>query len=181
MSIIVIILTIFGHYPFSQPDIDTEPIHFVLFISFGRILWTAAVGYIIFACHHGYGGFVNMILSLSFWQPLSKLTYAIYITHNFVILMTMATERFPLHFSRVSVVKSRIWVKYSFFVFDISIFNQNSQFYWLVCNYGLSVMVGLVFFLLFESPIYALEPYILRILLPQKREPKQQDRTTTRE
>lgn len=119
MSIIVIILTIFGHYPFHMQDIDTEPIHFVLFISFGRILWTAAVGYIIFACHHGYGGPINMILSLSFWQPLSKLTYAIYITHNFVILMTMATERFPLHFSRVSMVKSRISVKYD--AFDLTI------------------------------------------------------------
>ncbi|XP_055310887.1 O-acyltransferase like protein-like, partial [Sitodiplosis mosellana] len=103
MSIIIIILTIFGHYPFHQPDIDTLPIHFVLFLSFGRILWTVAVGWIMFSCHFGYGGAVNMILSLSLWSPLSKLTYAIYITHDFVVMMTMASGRFPLYFTRVSM------------------------------------------------------------------------------
>lgn len=105
LSTAVILLIIFGHYPFAQSDIYTEPIHFVSFIAIGRVLWALAVSYIIFACHHGYGGPINMLLSLSLWQPLSRLTYAIYITHNFVILMIMATVRYPLYYTRISVVR----------------------------------------------------------------------------
>lgn len=105
MSVIVMFLTIFGNFPFLDAAFYTEPIHFALYLSFGRVMWTLAISFIIFACHHGYGGPLNMILSLSLWQPLSKLTYAIYITHNFVIFMTMATTRSPLHFSGDSMVR----------------------------------------------------------------------------
>lgn len=104
MSIIAILMTTFGMLPFTHPDISTKPIHFAIYLGFGRIFWTLGVGYIMYACHHGYGGPVNTILSLSIWQPLSKLTYAIYITHNFVTFMTMTTNRYPLYYSRVATV-----------------------------------------------------------------------------
>lgn len=104
MSTAIIVLVIFGHYPFTQSDIHTEPIHFASFLGVSRVMWAVAVSYIIFACHHSYGGPLNMLLSLSLWQPLSRLTYAIYITHNFVIFMIMATVRFPLYFSNISMV-----------------------------------------------------------------------------
>lgn len=104
ISTAIIVLVIFGHYPFTQSDIHTEPIHFVSFLGVSRVMWAVAVSYIIFACHHGYGGPLNMLLSLSLWQPLSRLTYAIYISHNFVIFMIMATVRFPLYFSNISMV-----------------------------------------------------------------------------
>ncbi|KAH9525530.1 hypothetical protein Btru_001643 [Bulinus truncatus] len=48
-------------------------------------LWSLCVGWVIFACHYGYGGCVNSILSWSGWVPLSRLTYSVYLCHLAVI------------------------------------------------------------------------------------------------
>jgi len=48
---------------------------------FHRFAWSVAIGWVIFACCRGYGGWINDFLSWEAWQPLSKLTYIIYLVH----------------------------------------------------------------------------------------------------
>lgn len=47
----------------------------------GQIMWSLSIGYMVFACHRGYGGQVKYFLSHPLWQPFSKLSYAVYIVH----------------------------------------------------------------------------------------------------
>ncbi|KAI8045768.1 hypothetical protein M5D96_001956, partial [Drosophila gunungcola] len=45
--------------------------------------WSMALCWVIFACMHGYGGLANSFLSSPLWQPLSRLSYSVYIWHMF--------------------------------------------------------------------------------------------------
>ncbi|XP_077530901.1 nose resistant to fluoxetine protein 6-like [Haemaphysalis longicornis] len=53
--------------------------------AFSRVLWAAAVCWVVVSCAHGYGGWLNSLLSLKCWQPLSRLLYCLYIVSPFVI------------------------------------------------------------------------------------------------
>ncbi|XP_066977829.1 nose resistant to fluoxetine protein 6-like [Macrobrachium rosenbergii] len=44
-----------------------------------RPAWGAALAWVVFACYNGYGGFVDDFLSHPVWQPISRLTYSIYL------------------------------------------------------------------------------------------------------
>ncbi|KAK2569476.1 Nose resistant to fluoxetine protein 6 [Acropora cervicornis] len=57
----------------------------VIYGTFGRFAWSLATAWVIFACHHGLGGFVKKILSARFWIPLSRLTYCTYLVHIIAI------------------------------------------------------------------------------------------------
>ncbi len=45
----------------------------VLYNTFGRSAWAAAMAWLVFACFHGYGGFINDFLSYEAFGPLGKL------------------------------------------------------------------------------------------------------------
>lgn len=95
---------IFANYPLSQTDNHPTPLEFALYASLSRVAWSLALAYIIYACVHGYGGPVNWFLSLSFWLPLSRLSYAIYILHFPVILISMCSAQVPYYISEFSAV-----------------------------------------------------------------------------
>lgn len=84
---------IFSSYPLWQPDHNTTALENGIYVSMSRVAWALALSYLIYACVHGYGGPVNWFLSLSFWQPLSRLSYAIYILHFPVVLVVMASAK----------------------------------------------------------------------------------------
>ena len=50
-----------------------------------RLAWAVALSWVVFACTKGYGGWVNELLSWEAFQPLSKLTFTIYLVHEDVI------------------------------------------------------------------------------------------------
>lgn len=100
----LIATVIFANYPLVQRDIKTSSIDHALYDSLSRVAWALALSYIIFACVHGYGGPVNWFLSLSFWQPLSRLSYAIYMLHFHVIFIVMASAKSPFVISEFYAV-----------------------------------------------------------------------------
>ncbi|XP_032794832.2 nose resistant to fluoxetine protein 6 [Daphnia magna] len=83
LSTIVALAIIYGLTPYvdrSQvPEISSAvsmtygPLH--------RFAWGIVIGWIIFACSRGYGGFVNRILSWKGFVPLGRLTYCVYLIH----------------------------------------------------------------------------------------------------
>ena len=85
-----------------------ETAEFAIFFSFSKLIWPLSVSWIIFACHHGYGGkaeafkklaylfcilfgfkfigVVNSFLSIKSFVPLTRLSYCAYLIHPCMIL-----------------------------------------------------------------------------------------------
>lgn len=84
---------IFANYPFIQLGNHKTNVEYALYASLSRIAWAFGLSYIIFACVHGYGGPVNWFLSFSLWQPLSRLSYAIYIIHYPILMIVMGSAK----------------------------------------------------------------------------------------
>lgn len=71
---------------------------FGLYESVSRVAWPIAISYIIFICLRNNGGLVNWFLSHPFWQPISNLSYAIYLVHYPIIIMFQAAMKSVQYF-----------------------------------------------------------------------------------
>ncbi|EFX71086.1 hypothetical protein DAPPUDRAFT_60562 [Daphnia pulex] len=59
-----------------------------------RTAWAFVIGWIIFACSRGYGGFVNWFLSWKGFMPLGRLTYCVYLIHyDFLTVFTSSVRK----------------------------------------------------------------------------------------
>lgn len=96
----------FANYPLMQFENHSTSLEMALYASLSRIAWALALSYIIFACVHGYGGPVNWFLSLSLWQPLSRLSYSIYIIHFPVIVVVMASAKTSFYMDEFHAVRN---------------------------------------------------------------------------
>lgn len=91
-------------YQLQQMDHKAEAIESAIYTPSSRIVWSLILCLVIYACVKGYGGPVNWFLSLKLWQPLSRLTYAIYLVHMPIMLMNSASTHRPLYFSTQNIV-----------------------------------------------------------------------------
>uniref|UniRef100_A0A182QD03 Nose resistant-to-fluoxetine protein N-terminal domain-containing protein n=1 Tax=Anopheles farauti TaxID=69004 RepID=A0A182QD03_9DIPT len=125
---------LFADHPIQQPNYHELPVAVdATYEALNRVLWAAAVGWIVFACVNGYGGVVNEFLGATVWQPLGRLSYSIYLLHLPIQVMMAGTIRVPYYFTDVHAV-------YQFWG-DI----------------GFTLTLALFWTLLFESPIIGLE------------------------
>lgn len=98
---------IYGLIPYLNED-EVPVISQFVRISYGsfhRLAWSVAVGWLIFACVHGYGGPVNRILSWRVFIPLSRLTYVIYLVHVNYLLVWTANLRQPIYYTNLDHVQ----------------------------------------------------------------------------
>ncbi|XP_017001494.2 nose resistant to fluoxetine protein 6 [Drosophila takahashii] len=84
LCLAMIFTSIFALYPAAQwsgPALSTlaEAFYYTL----TRVGWSMALCWVIFACMQGYGGLANSFLSSPLWQPLSRLSYSVYMWHMF--------------------------------------------------------------------------------------------------
>ncbi|GFR32419.1 nose resistant to fluoxetine protein 6, partial [Trichonephila clavata] len=73
----------------------------IVFIGFSDLLFSSGIAWITYACATKQGGFVNRLLSLKLFLPLSRISFAVYLTNFFVILhyffsLTKQEETFSL-------------------------------------------------------------------------------------
>ncbi|XP_042231022.1 nose resistant to fluoxetine protein 6-like isoform X2 [Homarus americanus] len=129
----------------------------VLYGGAHRAAWAAAVSWMVVACHWGYGGPVDWLLSHPSWQPLSRLTYCIYLTSLPIQFMFLYSIPQPTYYSHITKIME-------------------------TCGVMLGVsLVAVVITLLSESPILRLEKLLLQPSRPtNKREntsgPKAEDK-----
>ncbi|XP_046600072.1 nose resistant to fluoxetine protein 6-like [Neodiprion lecontei] len=103
-----------------------------------RPCWSIAMAWVIYACTHGYGGFVNRFLSLPLFLPLSRLSYSTYLLHFLIQSGRNAVARTPVAFSNSLI------------------------FYDYFADLALSLIVGFIFTLFFESPMVVLEKMFVK-------------------
>ncbi|XP_036384081.1 O-acyltransferase like protein [Megalops cyprinoides] len=93
-----------------------------------RTLWALAVSWIILACEEGYGGFINKLLSMKFWIPLSNISFACYMIHPLLIVLYNGEQETPTHYT------------------------SYNYFYLFLGHTVMSVIIGYVLTVLIEKP-----------------------------
>lgn len=81
-----------------------------LYYAFARPAWGLALCWILFACHFGYGGPVNWLLSASIHQVTTRLSFSMYLLHMLVQTRYLAYARTALHFSEYEIVSDVILI-----------------------------------------------------------------------
>ncbi|KAH8386779.1 hypothetical protein KR093_002452 [Drosophila rubida] len=156
LSMTMLCLVIWIIYPFTQPTADEiTPLAGAFYICCSRIVWPVALCWLIWACHNGLGGVVNTLLSWSFWQPISKLSYCLYIWHLLVETLNTARMRTSQHFSNYDAIL-RFW-----------------------SDFGITVLVAMFMFLCIETPFVRLEMQLLATLRARQKPPTAATNTPT--
>ncbi|XP_073949762.1 nose resistant to fluoxetine protein 6-like [Choristoneura fumiferana] len=106
--------------------------------SFSRPAWAACVGWMIFACTHGYGGPINWFLSLRMWKLPARISFAMYIFHYPLMHIVSASAVAPGYFTVAA------------------------YFYRFLSNYVASFVVAFMVTLLVDSPFSTLIKLALR-------------------
>jgi hypothetical protein len=133
----IIVSIVFGSKPAYRPNLDETVVQSAFYQSLSGNAWALAHAWIIFACTHNYGGAVNWFLSFTFWQPIAKLSFCVFMLHMQIQLFMSAQRRQLAYFSNVQML------------------------YQLWGDFGFSLMVSLVWTLSFEMPVPPLETFLL--------------------
>ncbi|XP_068152669.1 nose resistant to fluoxetine protein 6 [Drosophila tropicalis] len=134
---------IFAMYPYGTGKSKTIPIlNEAFFVSFSRVAWPVGLSWVVFACMQGYGGLANAFLSSPLWQPLSKLSFCIYMFHLVIQNLNAGRTRVNTYFSDYDMML-RFWQ-----------------------DFGFSVLLAYLMYILIEAPCTGLET----LLLPNRRE-----------
>ncbi|XP_059353377.1 nose resistant to fluoxetine protein 6-like [Daphnia carinata] len=86
--------------------------------------WALVIGWVVFACTHGYGGFLHQFLSWKFFLPLSRLSYAVYLLHLHYMFAYLSHMRKPVYMSEYIYVTTYFGILVTTFImaFAVSIF-----------------------------------------------------------
>ncbi|KAH8304724.1 hypothetical protein KR044_007256, partial [Drosophila immigrans] len=148
ISLTCLCLVIWIVYPFTQPAAEEiTPLAGAFYVCCSRILWPLGLCWLIWACHSGRGGVINTLLSSSIWQPVSKLSYCLYIWHLLVETLNTARMRTSQHFSNYDAIL-RFW-----------------------SDFGITLLVAMFMFLCVETPFVRLEMQLLSSLRQRQKSP----------
>ncbi|XP_005456362.3 O-acyltransferase like protein isoform X1 [Oreochromis niloticus] len=89
--------------PYILKETPANPsVPHALYQGLHRPLWALAVTWIILACEEGYGGFIKRFLSLTFWVPLSNISFACYLIHPVFIILYIGFQETPIHYTDIN-------------------------------------------------------------------------------
>ncbi len=99
-------LMLFGVYPNYNvnPSNHLSRAENILYQAASRIIWSLALGFIIFSCVMKSGGFVNDMLTWRVWTPLSRLSFAAYLIHIDVLSWYYMSQEDTIVYSELNLV-----------------------------------------------------------------------------
>ncbi|XP_043644252.1 nose resistant to fluoxetine protein 6 [Drosophila teissieri] len=116
LCLAMIFTSLFALYPPSKwSDPSASTLAETSYYTFTRLGWALALCWVIFACVQGYGGLANSFLSSPLWQPLSRLSYSVFIWHMFFMEMNARSTRTNTYFSDYQMMLN-IWSTFGFTV-----------------------------------------------------------------
>ncbi|XP_033166122.1 nose resistant to fluoxetine protein 6 [Drosophila mauritiana] len=130
ISLAMFFTSIFATYPsgkWSAPPLST--LEESLYYTLTRVGWPLAMCWVVFVCIQGYGGLANSFLSTPLWQPLSRLSYSVFIWHMFVQEINSRNVRTSTYFSSYTVMLN----------------------FW--SDFGISLIMSYALYLIIEAPI----------------------------
>ncbi|XP_030245897.1 nose resistant to fluoxetine protein 6, partial [Drosophila navojoa] len=141
LALLFIATAIWSVYPYTRPDAaEITPLAGAFYLCCSRIAWPLAICWLIWACQSGRGGMVNTLLSWSFWQPISKLSYCLYIWHLLIEMANTGRIKSSLHFSNYDAILH----------------------FW--SDFGITLLVSLLMYLCVEAPFVQVELHFIRTL-----------------
>ncbi|KAL9976510.1 hypothetical protein ACROYT_G013819 [Oculina patagonica] len=100
VAIALALSVVYGPYKsIKQPRVPFTKFENIMYGTFSRFAWGLALAWVVYACHRGFGGLVNRILSAHLWIPLSRLTYTAYLVHPIVLFTFFASFETVLAYS----------------------------------------------------------------------------------
>ena len=120
----------------------------VNYLMYCRVTWGVGLALIVFACHNGYGWWIDVFLSWKVWIPLSRLTFMAYLIHPVVLFVMTYALTTPLHFSDITIA-----------VYMVAT---------VVLSYGAAAVLALAV----EFPLGEVEMALFRLLGIQRRQTK---------
>ncbi|XP_064459110.1 nose resistant to fluoxetine protein 6-like [Ornithodoros turicata] len=133
---------LFGVHRWSA-GYEYSPLLGSLYAGFGRLAWSVAVAWVLYACCTGNGGLVNAFLSLKGFVPFSRLSFSVYLVHMLVLIVKPAMTRVPLEWTHWTLVKDYLGCSVLSFMF--------AYLFYIFCEAPLSNMDKLVMMKLFEK------------------------------
>ncbi|XP_039483883.1 nose resistant to fluoxetine protein 6 [Drosophila santomea] len=116
LCLAMIFTSLFAMYPPSKwSDPSASTLAETSYYTFTRLGWAMALCWVIFACVQGHGGLANSFLSSPLWQPLSRLSYSVFIWHMFFMEMNARSTRTSTYFSDYQMMLN-IWSTFGFTV-----------------------------------------------------------------
>lgn len=107
LCLALLLVVLFATFPYTQAGAEPiTPLAGAFYLCCSRIAWPLALCWLIWACQNGLAPVVSDLLGWSFWQPLSKLSYCLYIWHLLVETLHVARAKTSLHFSDYDAVSS---------------------------------------------------------------------------
>lgn len=103
-SLVLICSIVFGPYETIQPGYKGTAEAAAAYDAFSKLGWGMALSWIVFACHFGYGGFINDFLSHPVWQIPSRLSFSMYLAHFIVQMIQFGNVKHSVYFSFFDVV-----------------------------------------------------------------------------
>ncbi|KAL5292653.1 hypothetical protein ACFFRR_011433 [Megaselia abdita] len=140
----VIFSVVFGPYNSQQVGYESSAAEAASYDAFTRVAWGVALSWIIFACHHGYGGIINGFLSNPIWQVMSRLSFCMYMTHFTMQVIIYGNFQTSVYFSNFDAM-GKFWI-----------------------SFGFTLMASIILVLTCEAPIIALEKMIFSRGKPKK-------------
>jgi len=174
-----LIISLWGSYYWNLGAPYTQ-VQATVYYNLCQILWPASIAWIILACSLGHGGFVDSILSARCFVPLGRITYMTYLSHALIIYYHSASMNIPVEPSMLLFVSIRtISRNWGSLICALTTFNKFCirsvrQVYIFIANTFLSLVLGVVLTVVYESPILNLQKQLF-LYLTKKFDPTAQN------
>lgn len=87
LSVTTLLLTYLWNGAFDEPElINPSPLISGAYVAMHRIIWSSLIAWLVFACATGRARLLSSFLSHYLFVPLSRLSFAVYLTHLPVIM-----------------------------------------------------------------------------------------------